>query len=61
MKNLLLLLFIARVAIPMGLKETYKVEKIDWQFSTEMTWCLITTEGRKLHLPKMFTVIEEQK
>lgn len=61
MKNLWVLLFIARVAIPMGITEKYRVEKIDWMMSSDQSYCLILEDGRKVFTPRMFTVIEEVK
>lgn len=61
MKNLLLLLFIARITIPMGLKVTYdNVEKVDYM-SEGFNYRLKLTDGRTVYAPMMFTVIEEVK
>ena len=59
MKNLLLFLFIARVAIPMGLKVTY--ENVETVSNEDMNYKLVLTDGRIVFVPTMFTVIEEVK
>ena len=58
-KQLLVLLFIARVTIPMGQKVTYEnVEKI-LSISDGM-YHLWLADGRDVYVPVMFTVIEEK-
>ncbi len=59
MKNLLLLLFIARVAIPMGMKVT--IENIETVWPEGMYYRLDLVGGKKVFVPTMFTVIEEVK
>lgn len=61
MKNLLILLFIVKVTIPMGIKETYQAKKIDWMMSNHETYCLILEDGRRVFVPRQWTVIEETK
>lgn len=63
MKNLLILLFIARVGIPMGLKATYyDVVSVSWDLAKGgMHYQLTLKDGRTVYVPMMFTVIEEQK
>lgn len=63
MKHLWLLLFIARVGIPMGLKATYyDVVKVNWDLAKGgMHYELTLQDGRTVYVPMMFTVIEEQK
>ncbi len=59
MKNLLMLLFIAKVTIPMGQSVTYKnVKDIT---GTDGCYRLTLDDGRMVWVPKEWTVIEEQK
>lgn len=56
---LFVLLFIARIAIPVGIKVVYEnVEKIE---TSEFYYHLYLTDGREVYAPVMFTVIEEIK
>lgn len=57
MKILLMLLFIARVTIPMGQKVTYEAKRYEIY---EGSYCLTLTDGRTVLVPVMFTVIEEK-
>lgn len=59
MKNLLLILFVARVLIPMHVTVYENVES--WrQFSNEI-YILNLSDGRQVIAPTMWTIIEEKK
>lgn len=58
LKNLLVLLFIARVTIPMGQKAVY--ENVE-RYTCYGEWTVLRLEdGKLVQVPTMFTVIEEK-
>lgn len=59
MKNFLLLLFIARVLIPMHVTEYNNVTS--WTQLSDQVYVLTLADGRKVVAPVMWTVIEEKK
>lgn len=58
MKNLLLLLFIARVLIPMNIKTYTDVQS--WTQVSEQIYVLTLVGGKTVIVPTMWTVIEEK-
>lgn len=56
-KWLLSLVFIVRVTIPLGVKETYEVKRYE-QFKD--FWQLTLTNNKTVIVPVMWTVIEEK-
>lgn len=59
MKKLLMLLYIARVTIPMGAK--YYYENVETVWPQNGFYRLDFTDGRKVWVPMEWTVIEEVK
>lgn len=59
MKNLLMLLFIAKVTIPMGQSVTYK--DVETFFVQDGNYKLVLKDGRNVWVPIMWTVVEEVK
>ena len=57
MKWILSLLFLVRVSIPFGLKETYEVKR--YEHFGEM-YLLELTNGKQALVPAMWTIIEEK-
>lgn len=58
MKKLLMLLFVARVLIPGNSKEFKNVQ--EWQSLSSEMISLTLTDGRKVIVPAMWTIIEEK-
>ncbi len=57
MKWFLSFLFIVRVTIPLGVKETYEVKSYE---PFREVWILTLTNNKKVIVPMMWTVIEEK-